>query len=130
MKHQRNIAKFRGTSSRRDAMLKNMAASLIQYEEIKTTEAKAKAVTPYIEHLITIAKKGTSASVRRLESLLPTKLAVEKLTEVLAGRYEDRDGGFITKVRLPKRSGDSTRMVKIKLMEDLSKSKKEKKAKK
>ena len=132
MKHKRNIAKFRGTSSRRDAMYRSLAASLIQYEEIKTTEAKAKGAIPFIERLVTIAKKGTPASVRHLESLLPdNKLAVQKLVEVLAGRYADRDGGFITKVRLPKRQGDDTRMMKISLVvEESKKNKKENKGKK
>ena len=127
MKHQRNIPKFRGTSSRRDAMLRSMAASVIQYEEIKTTEAKAKAAISFIERLVTIAKKGTPASVRHLESLLPTnKLAVQKLTEVLAERYADRNGGVITKVRLPRRHGDNTRMMKISLVIGTDKKKQKK----
>lgn len=125
MKHQRNIAKFRGTSSRRDAMMRSIAASVIQYEESKTTEAKAKAAIPFIERLITIAKRGTPASVRQLESMLPNnKLAVQKLMEVLAGRYAERDGGFITKVRLPRRHGDNTRMMKISLVVETEEKKK------
>ena len=125
MKHQRNISKFRGTSSRRDAIFRSMAAAVVQYEEVKTTEAKAKASIPFIERLITIAKRETPAAVRQLESMLPTnKLAVQKLTEVLAVRYADRNGGFITKVRLPRRQGDNTRMMKISLVAEPEKKKK------
>lgn len=124
MRHSVRTKKLNRSSAHRDLMLKNLAASIFQYESVKTTEAKAKVVLPLVERIITIAKKDTIAARRRVESMLPTKLAALKVIEVLAPRYKERNGGFVTTVRLPKRVGDNSRMVKITLLPE-EKSKKE-----
>ena len=121
MRHAVRTKKFGRTPSHRDAMLKNLAASLVQYESVRTTEAKAKAVIPLVERIISVAKKETLASGRQVESMLPTKLAARKVVEVLAPRFKDRNGGFITTVRLPRRPGDNSRMMRVSLLTEESK---------
>lgn len=130
MRHGVRVKKLNRTTAHKNLMLKNLAASVIQYEEVKTTEAKAKAVVPFIERIISTAKKDTIASKRNVESMLPTKLAARKVTEVLIGRYKDRNSGFTSMVRLPRRMGDNSRMVKISLVEEVESTLKKSESKK
>lgn len=126
MRHKVKTKKFRGTPAYRDAMLKNLAASLIKYESVTTTEAKAKAIIPVVERMITIAKGGSQASERLIESMLPSGDEAEKIVKVLAPRYKDRTSGFIKRARLGKRTGDDSRMVKITLFPEKKEGKKSK----
>lgn len=121
MRHGDKTKKFNRAPSHRDAMLTNVAEALIKHESIETSQAKAKAVTPIVERLINIAKRGTENSKRRVVAKLHTKEAAEKVINVLAARYEGRGGGYVTRVRLGKRRGDDTRMVKISLLEESKK---------
>lgn len=100
----------------REMMLRNMAASIIMYEKIQTTEAKAKAVKPLVEKMITVSKEDSLASRRRLLSVLPQKLAVKKSLEVLGKRYSDKKGGYTRIVKLTARQGDGAKMVQIELV--------------
>ena len=100
----------------REAMLKNLAASILMYEKVKTTEAKAKAVKPLVEKLITISKKQDLSARRKLISVLPQKLAIRKSMEVLADRYKDREGGYTRIIKLGTRSGDGAKIVQIELV--------------
>src|SRR3989338_956596 len=84
----------------RELMLKNLASSIIIYEKIKTTEAKAKAVKPLVEKIITIAIKGGLNGRRELIRLLPQPMAVKKAMEVLAVKYKDRRGGSLRIIKL------------------------------
>ena len=97
-------------------MLRNLASSILMYEKIKTTEAKAKAVRPMVERMITKAKKGDLASRRQLISVLPQELAVKKAMDVLGKRYANRPGGYTRIVKLGHRQGDGAEVVQIELV--------------
>lgn len=100
----------------REMMLKNLAASVLIFEKIKTTEAKARAVKPLVEKLITVAKKGGLAARRKLIVSLPQKMAVKKAMEVLGKRYEERNGGYTRIIKLGARQGDGAEMARIELV--------------
>ena len=100
----------------REMLLRNLTSSVLIYEKINTTEAKAKAVKPMVEKMITLAKKGDLAATKRLISKLPQKMAVKKLTEVLGERYKDRNGGYTRIIKLGTRSGDGARVVQLELV--------------
>ena len=117
MRHLKKVKKLNKVKSHRDLMLKNLAASVIQYEEVKTTEAKAKAVSSLIDRIIKVGKTKDLTARRRLYELLPTKLAAHKVLDVLSDRYKDRDSGFTSIVHIGVRRGDNSRMVKVKLVE-------------
>ena len=97
----------------RKALLRGLATSIILYEKIKTTEAKAKAVKPIVEKLVTTAKKNDLTTRRKLLSVLYHKNAVNKALEVLGPRYQDRPGGYTRIVKLGKRQGDGAEIVQI-----------------
>lgn len=97
-------------------MLKNLASSVIIYEKVKTTEAKAKAVKPLLEKIITVAVKGGLSGRRRLISFLPQPMAVKKAMEVLAVKYKDRQGGYSRIVKLGSRQGDGAEITQIELL--------------
>lgn len=100
----------------REAMLRNLASSIIMFEKVKTTEAKAKVVRSLVERMITTAKVGDLAARRKLIAVLPQKLAVQKAFEVLAPRYMDRAGGYSRIVKIGARRGDGADMVQIELV--------------
>ncbi len=97
----------------REMMLRNLASSLIIYEKIKTTQAKAKVVRSLVEKMITIAGEGSLTARRRLIEVLPQKMAVKKAMEVLGERYKERKGGYTRIVKLGARQGDGAEMVMI-----------------
>ena len=100
-----------------DAMLGNLATSIILYEKVKTTEAKARAVKPIVERLITIAKRGPlSTAMRHLDAFLPDKNASQKLTRELLERFKGRTSGFLRIVPLGHRAGDAAPYVQIELV--------------
>ena len=100
----------------REMMLRNLTASVLMYEKVKTTEAKAKAVRSLVDKSITMAKQGDLAARRRLIALLPQPNAVKKLMEVLGKRYKDREGGYSRIVPLGNRQGDGAKIVQIELV--------------
>jgi large subunit ribosomal protein L17 len=100
----------------REMMLRNLAASVLLYEKVKTTEAKAKTVRTLVERSITTAKVGTLTARRKLISSLPQTLAVKKAMEVLGERYKSRAGGYTRIVKLGTRVGDGAEMVQIELV--------------
>ncbi len=97
-------------------MLKNLASSVLIYEKVKTTEAKAKVVRSLVEKAITVAKKGDLNSRRKLVETLPQKMAIKKAMEVLGDRYKGRDGGYTRIVKLGTRPGDGAKVVQIELV--------------
>ena len=117
MRHKNSGRKFdRNTSSRR-AMFRNLTANLILHERITTTQAKAKAVKPEVEKLITLAKRGDLHARRQaLSTLAQDKFAVHKLFVDVAPRYADRPGGYTRILKLGPRKSDSTEMVFIELV--------------
>ena len=106
MRHKLKGRKLNRTSSHRKSMLANMAVSLIMHEQIKTTVPKAKELRPYVEILVTKARRGDLASRRRLIARIKDKVAVEKLMDLLAPRYKDRAGGYLRIIKAGFRHGD------------------------
>jgi large subunit ribosomal protein L17 len=117
MRHQKTRHKLSRSASHRKALLANLCKEVIQHERIKTTEAKAKAVKPEVEKLITLAKRGDLHARRRaLSALGQDKFAVYKLFEEIAPRYSERGGGYTRILKLGPRKSDSTEMVLLELV--------------
>ena len=117
MRHQKTRNKLSRSPSHRKALLKNLCKEVIEHERIKTTEAKAKAVKPEVEQLITLAKRGDLHARRQaLATLHNDKFIVHKLFEEVAPRYVERPGGYTRIVKLGPRKSDSTEMVYLELV--------------
>ena len=109
MRHQKTRHKLSRDSAHRKALLKNLCKEIIEHERIKTSEAKAKAVKPEIEKLITLAKRGDLHARRQaLSTLGQDKFIVYKLFEEIAPRYTDRPGGYTRVIKLGRRSSDGS----------------------
>ncbi len=117
MRHKIGYRKLNRTSSHRIAMLRNMAASLIKHEQITTGVAKAKELRPYVEKLITLAKKGGLSNRRLAHSRLMDDAQLVKLFEVLAERYKDRNGGYTRIIKAGYRASDASAMAIIELVD-------------
>ncbi len=100
----------------RELMLRNLASSILLYEKVKTTKAKAQAVRPLVERLITASKAGDLSARRGLIKVLLQKNAVKKAMEVLGKRYTDRPGGYTRITKLGSRAGDGAEIVQIELV--------------
>lgn len=100
----------------RELMLRNMASSLIIYEKIKTTEAKAKVLRPLVERLINISKGQDLKARRALIEVLLQKNAIKKALEVLSKKYQERSGGYTRIIKLNARQGDGAEMVQLELV--------------
>ncbi|MDQ3645341.1 MAG: 50S ribosomal protein L17 [Actinomycetota bacterium] len=98
-------------------MLSNLALSLFEHERIQTTEAKAKLLRPYAEHLITKAKKGTIHHRRQVLSTIEDRSVVHKLFADIGPRFADRNGGYTRIMKLGPRSGDGAPMALIELVD-------------
>ena len=117
MRHQRKRYQLSRTASQRRALLRGLAKEVIDHERIQTTEAKAKAVKPEIEKLITLAKRGDLHARRQaLSALAQDKFAVHRLFEEVAPRYTDRPGGYTRILKLGPRRSDATEMVFLELV--------------
>jgi large subunit ribosomal protein L17 len=111
MRHQRKTVKLGRSQSHRDALLANQVISLIQHERIKTTLAKAKAVRPFAEKLVTIGRKNTLHARRlALAYLFHNQAAVRALFEKVAPRTAGRNGGYTRIIKLGSRNSDSSEM--------------------
>ena len=111
MCHQRAGKKLGRDSAHRRALYANLAGALIEHGRIKTTEAKAKAVKPYAEKLITLGRRGDLHARRQaLSALGQDKFMVYKLFDEIAPRYTDRPGGYTRILKLGPRKSDSTEM--------------------
>ncbi|MEA3463793.1 MAG: 50S ribosomal protein L17 [Patescibacteria group bacterium] len=116
MRHRKKTKILDRKKQPREMMLSNLASSVLIYEKVKTTEAKAKAVKPFIEKLITISKKGDLTARRRLIKVLPQKMAIKKAMEVLGERYKNKKGGYTRIVKLGARQGDGAEMARLELV--------------
>jgi large subunit ribosomal protein L17 len=117
MRHRRARHKLSRSASHRRALLRNLSRELLEHERIRTSQAKAKAVKPEVERLITLAKRGDLHARRQaLSSLGQDKFVVHKLFEEVAPRYAERTGGYTRIVKLGPRRSDSTEMVFIELV--------------
>lgn len=100
----------------RTALLRGLAVSLILYEKMQTTKAKAKTVKPIVERLITRGKENTLTARRHLLKYLYKEAAVKKVLEVISPRYKDRKGGYTRIINVGRRQGDGAEIVQIELV--------------
>lgn len=107
MRHRVGGRKLQRTSSHRAALFRNMAAALIKHEQITTTVPKAKELRPYVEKLVTLAKKGGLSNRRLAHARLLDDTQLVKLFEVLAERYKDRAGGYTRVIKAGIRASDA-----------------------
>ncbi len=117
MRHQKKQLKLNMQRDERAALIRNMATSVILFEKVKTTVARAKAVRPVVEDLITKAKtKDTREAIRQISQIVFDEKASRKLLEVLKERYKDREGGYTRVVKMGRRAGDAAEVVQIQLV--------------
>ena len=117
MRHKVGGCKLQRTAGHRTAMFRNMAASLIKHEQIKTTLPKAKELRPYVEKLITLAKRGGLSNRRLAHARLLDDTQLVKLFDVLAERYADRAGGYTRIIKAGIRASDAVQMAIIELVD-------------
>ena len=114
MRHHNTKRKFGRTKNQRNALLNSLALNLIVREKIKTTEPKAKELRPFIEKLITKAKKNNLATRRLVIKKLSNRdKEVKKLFEIIAPKYKDRKGGYTRVLKLGARKSDGAKMALI-----------------
>jgi large subunit ribosomal protein L17 len=116
MRHRNAGFKLGRNTSHRRALLRNLVTSVIVEDRVETTVAKAKAVRPHVEKMITLGKKGDLHSRRQALSFLQTDTAVSRLFETVAPRYGDRQGGYLRIVRTGFRKGDGGEKAFIELL--------------
>ncbi|MFN3608214.1 MAG: 50S ribosomal protein L17 [Alphaproteobacteria bacterium HGW-Alphaproteobacteria-18] len=117
MRHQIAHRKLNKTASHRKAMFANMAASLIEHEQIVTTLPKAKEMAPLMDKLVSLAKKGDLASRRAALSKVRNETAVRKLFDVFGDRYKDRNGGYTRVLKAGFRPGDNAPIAVLELVD-------------
>lgn len=117
MRHQKIGRQLGRTSSHREAMYRNMAASLFRHEQIKTTLPKAKELRRVAEPLITLSKVPSLANKRLAMSRLGDRAAVSKLFDELGPRFQDRPGGYLRILKCGLRPGDSAPMAYVQLVD-------------
>ncbi|MCE9644211.1 50S ribosomal protein L17 [Candidatus Parcubacteria bacterium] len=111
--HKKGRGLGRKSSSERQALLKSLSRSLVLHGKIKTTEAKAKELRPFIERMVTHSKKGGLAVERLLISRIGGEAEAKMLLKEIAPRYMDRQGGYTRITKLPRRLSDSSKMAQI-----------------
>ncbi|CAB0539630.1 50S ribosomal protein L17 [Corynebacterium diphtheriae] len=109
-------ARLGGSANHQKKILANLASQLIEHEAIKTTDAKAKLLRPYVEKLITKAKGGSVADRRNVAKFITNKEIVAKLFNELAPKFENREGGYTRIIKLENRKGDNAPMSQISLV--------------
>src|ERR1700761_741757 len=117
MRHKVGGRKLQRTSAHRAALFRNMAAALIKHEQITTTVAKAKELRPYVEKLVTLAKKGGLSNRRLAHARLQDDAQLVKLFEVLAERYASRNGGYPRIIKAGIRASDAAPMAIIEFVD-------------
>ncbi len=117
MRHRKSGRSLSRTSSHRSAMFSNMAASLVQHEQIRTTLPKAKELRRVVEPLITLSKNPSLANKRLAMSRLRDRGAVSKLFDDLGPRFQDRPGGYTRILKCGYRAGDSAPMAYVQLVD-------------
>jgi large subunit ribosomal protein L17 len=117
MRHRNAGRKLQRTSSHRAALFRNMAAALIKHEQITTTTAKAKELRPYVEKLVTLAKKGGLSNRRLAHGRLMDDTQLVKLFDVIAPRYAERQGGYIRIIKAGIRANDAAAISIIEIVD-------------
>ena len=117
MAHRVGGRKLSRKQGPRLSLFKNLTVSVLRYERVKTTEAKAKEISGRVEHMITLAKRGDLAARRTVVSELPNEpLVVAKLFDVIAPKYADRTSGYTRLVHIGQRKGDAAEIVQVELV--------------
>src|SRR5881275_985883 len=119
MRHQRAGKKLGRDSAHRKALYSNLTGALIEHGRIRTTEAKAKAVRPIAEQMITLGRRGDVHARRQALAYLRSQDVVHKLFSDVAPRFSDRPGGYSRIIRIGPRPGDSAEMVYLELVDFL-----------
>lgn len=117
MRHKNGRRKLNRTHTHRQAMFANMAGSLIEHEQIRTTVPKAKELRPIVERMITLAKRGDLHARRNARSKLKSDDAVKRLFDILGPRYADRQGGYLRIMKAGFRFGDNAPMAVIEFVD-------------
>ena len=117
MRHGFRGRRFNRTAEHREAMFANMAAALIKHEQIVTTLPKAKDLRPVVEKLITMGKNGSLHARRTAMAQLRDETQLKKLFDVLAKRYESRNGGYLRIMKAGYRHGDNAAMAVIEFVD-------------
>ena len=117
MRHRVGGRKLQRTSSHRAALFRNMAAALIKHEQITTTTAKAKELRPYVEKLVTLAKKGGLSNRRIAHSRIMDEAQERKLFEVIGPRFAERNGGYTRIIKAGIRISDAAPIAIIEFVE-------------
>src|ERR1700739_2494604 len=117
MRHRVGGRKLQRTASHRIALFRNQSAALIKHEQITTTLAKAKELRPYVEKLITLAKKGGLSNRRLAHARLQDDVQLTKLFDVLAERYASRNGGYTRIIKAGIRASDAAQMAIIEFVD-------------
>lgn len=117
MRHNKSGRKLNRTSSHRKAMFANMAASLVEHEQIVTTLPKAKEIRPIVEKLITLAKRGNLHARRQAISAMRDTDKIAKLFNTLAPRYASRQGGYLRIMKAGFRAGDNAPMAVVEFVD-------------
>jgi large subunit ribosomal protein L17 len=117
MRHHRAGKKLGRDSAHRKALYANLAGSLIEHGRIKTTEAKAKAVRPIAEKMITLGRRGDLAARRQALAYLRSQEVVHKLFAEVGPRFADRNGGYLRIVKIGPRPGDGAEMAYLEVVD-------------
>jgi large subunit ribosomal protein L17 len=113
MRHRKKGKTLGKEKAPREAMLRNLATSVVLYEKVKTTEGKAKAVKPLVEKYVTASRDNTLHTRRKLLRFFYDENAVRKLLEDIGPRYKERPGGYMRITKLGRRQGDGARVVQL-----------------
>jgi len=116
MPHQIHQRKFGRKSDLRRSLLRNLTLSVLRYERVKTTEAKAKEIRGFVDRMINLGKDGSLEARRKAVAWLPEMPIVEKVFTDLAKRYPDRNSGYLRMTRLSRRVGDNSPLMLLELM--------------
>ena len=116
MRHRKTTPKLGRTAAHRDAMLRNLTTDLLRHEKVKTTLAKAKAVRPVAERMVTLGKKDTLHARRHAARWVRDDEVIRKLFNELAPRYGERPGGYTRIVKIGPRRGDGAPMAIVELV--------------
>lgn len=116
-KQKHSVKKIGRTAAHRRATLANLSIALIRHKRICTTEAKAKALRPFVEKLITKAKRGTMHAQREAFKVIRDKAVIKELFSEVANKVANRNGGYTRIIKLPPRLGDAAKMAYIELVD-------------
>jgi large subunit ribosomal protein L17 len=116
MRHRKDRRKLGRSPPHRQAMLRNMVTSLLEHEQVRTTDAKAKEVRRLAERMITLGKRGTLHARRRALRVIRSRAVAAKVFDSLAERYQDRPGGYTRITKIGRRPGDDAPISLVELL--------------